>query len=61
MPNKTFSIRTYGCQMNERDSEVLANRLVAHGYRPAEDEKSADIVVVNSCSVRGKAEDKALG
>jgi len=40
MPNKTFSIRTYGCQMNERDSEVLANRLVAHGYRPAEDEKS---------------------
>lgn len=57
----SFSIRTYGCQMNERDSEVLANRLVALGYTPAEDEKSADIIIVNSCSVRGKAEDKAIG
>lgn len=61
MTQKTFSIRTYGCQMNERDSEVLANRLVAHGYQPADDEASADIIIVNSCTVRGKAEDKALG
>ncbi|MGI5868119.1 MAG: tRNA (N6-isopentenyl adenosine(37)-C2)-methylthiotransferase MiaB [Kiritimatiellia bacterium] len=61
MSKPTFSIRTYGCQMNERDSDVLASRLVACGYRPAEDEKSADIVIVNSCSVRKKAEDKALG
>lgn len=57
----TFSIRTYGCQMNVRDSEVLSNRLVAHGYTPIEDESAADIIIVNSCSVRGKAEDKALG
>ena len=61
MPSRTFSIRTYGCQMNERDSEVLAHRLATHGYRPAPDEAAADIVIVNSCSVRGKAEDKALG
>lgn len=59
-PN-TFNIRTYGCQMNVRDSEVLANRLRAHGYTHTEDENAADIIIVNSCSVRGKAEDKALG
>ncbi len=47
--------------MNVRDSEVLSNRLVAHGYRPTEDESAAEIIIVNSCSVRGKAEDKALG
>lgn len=61
MPDKTFSIRTYGCQMNVRDSEVLSNRLITHGYVPIEDENLADIIIVNSCSVRGKAEDKALG
>ena len=61
MTRKTFSIRTYGCQMNVRDSEVLANRLVAHGYQPANDEASADIIIINSCTVRGKAEDKAIG
>ncbi len=47
--------------MNVRDSEVLSNRLIAHGYIPATDESTADIIIVNSCSVRGKAEDKAIG
>lgn len=56
-----FFIRTYGCQMNVRDSEVLANRLWARGYERTEEESDADIIVVNSCSVRGKAEDKAIG
>ena len=56
-----FHIRTYGCQMNERDSESVSSLLPQHGYTPARDEHEADIVIVNTCSVRGKAEDKALG
>jgi tRNA-2-methylthio-N6-dimethylallyladenosine synthase len=56
-----FHIHTYGCQMNERDSEIAADLLRQHGHRPAADEASADLVIVNTCSVRGKAEDKAIG
>jgi tRNA-2-methylthio-N6-dimethylallyladenosine synthase len=54
-------IKTYGCQMNERDSESIAALLVRHGYSLAEGESDADVIIVNTCSVRGKAEDKALG
>lgn len=56
-----FLIRTYGCQMNVRDSEAVAALLVAQGYGMAASEEEADIIVVNTCSVRGKAEAKALG
>jgi tRNA-2-methylthio-N6-dimethylallyladenosine synthase len=56
-----FYIRTYGCQMNERDSDAAAALLARHGHAPAADEEDADLVMVNTCSVRGKAEDKALG
>jgi tRNA-2-methylthio-N6-dimethylallyladenosine synthase len=47
--------------MNVRDTEAVTALLVAAGYQPAEDERAADLVIVNSCSVRGKAEDKAIG
>ncbi len=57
----TFAFHTYGCQMNVRESEAAARALLDAGYTQAPDEASADIIVVNSCSVRGKAEDKALG
>ncbi len=57
----TFALHTYGCQMNVRDSDILARRLRAKGLTEAETEEEADVVIVNSCSVRGKAEDKALG
>lgn len=57
----TFAIHTYGCQMNVRDSEILARRLRAAGYVEAASEGEADVVIVNSCSVREKAEEKALG
>lgn len=57
----TFAFHTYGCQMNVRESEAAARALLDAGYAAAPDEASADIVIVNSCSVRGKAEDKALG
>ena len=54
-------IRTYGCQMNVRDSEAAAALLESRGYRLTDAEDEADILIVNTCSVRGKAEDKALG
>ena len=56
-----FHIHTYGCQMNVRDSEAVGALLEARGHARAPDEDAADIVVVNTCSVRAKAEDKALG
>lgn len=58
---RTFFIKTYGCQMNERDSEAAAALLSAHGFVAASTEAEADILVINTCSVRGKAEEKALG
>jgi tRNA-2-methylthio-N6-dimethylallyladenosine synthase len=53
-------IKTYGCQMNERDSEAVAAQLVAKGYTLAPSERVADVVLLNTCSVRDYAEQKAL-
>ncbi len=54
-------IKTYGCQMNERDSEAVAAQLVAKGYSLAPTEASADVILLNTCSVRDMAEQKAVG
>ncbi len=56
-----FYIKTYGCQMNERDSEQVAHSLIARGYERAESESDADVVLLNTCSVRDMADQKALG
>ena len=56
-----FHIHTYGCQMNVRDSEAVAAMLAAAGHVRAEGEEDADLVIVNSCTVRQKAEEKAVG
>ncbi len=53
-------IKTYGCQMNERDSEAVAAQLVAKGYVLAPSEAGADVILLNTCSVRDMAEQKAL-
>ncbi len=53
-------IKTYGCQMNERDSEAVAAQLVAKGYVLAASEHVADVVLLNTCSVRDNAEQKAI-
>src|SRR5688572_28830886 len=53
-------IKTYGCQMNERDSEAVAAQLVAKGYTLAASEHVADVVLLNTCSVRDNAEQKAV-
>jgi tRNA-2-methylthio-N6-dimethylallyladenosine synthase len=54
-------IKTYGCQMNERDSDQVAQMLAARGYRLTRDETDADVILLNTCSVRDMAEQKALG
>jgi tRNA-2-methylthio-N6-dimethylallyladenosine synthase len=60
-PMPKFFIKTYGCQMNERDSEQVAHSLIARGYERTENELEADVVLLNTCSVRDMADQKALG
>jgi tRNA-2-methylthio-N6-dimethylallyladenosine synthase len=54
-------IKTYGCQMNERDSEQVSQMLIASGHVITTDAQDADVVLLNTCSVRDLAEQKALG
>ncbi|MBE34911.1 MAG: tRNA (N6-isopentenyl adenosine(37)-C2)-methylthiotransferase MiaB [Opitutaceae bacterium] len=54
-------IKTYGCQMNERDSDAVAAMLRNRGYRIVSDEAECDIMLLNTCSVRDAAEQKAIG
>ena len=57
MRKKVF-VRTYGCQMNVRDSEVISGLLLKAGYEICADDKEADIIIFNTCSVRKHAEDR---
>ncbi|RBP45601.1 tRNA (N6-isopentenyl adenosine(37)-C2)-methylthiotransferase MiaB [Garciella nitratireducens] len=59
--NKYYKISTYGCQMNENDSEKLAGMLKNMGYKPTEIEEQADIIILNTCSVRENADIKVFG
>jgi tRNA-2-methylthio-N6-dimethylallyladenosine synthase len=59
--SKTFIIRTFGCQMNEHDSERLAGLLVAEGMRQTDDMHEADVVVLNTCCIRENADQKLYG
>jgi tRNA-2-methylthio-N6-dimethylallyladenosine synthase len=56
-----FFIKTYGCQMNERDSEQVAHSLLSRGYERVLHESDADVILLNTCSVRDMADQKALG
>ncbi len=56
-----FYIKTYGCQMNERDSDSAAALLESAGFKPVYSEEEADIIILNTCSVREQAEIKAIG
>jgi tRNA-2-methylthio-N6-dimethylallyladenosine synthase len=55
---RKYFIETFGCQMSHHDSERLSGLLESEGYEPSSDEGRADLVVVNTCSVREKAEEK---
>ena len=57
---KTFHIETFGCQMNDHDSEKVAGVLMARGYQPVKDSAVADVVFYNTCSIREKAAQKVF-
>ena len=61
MSDRTYIVRTYGCQMNEHDSERIAGLLEADGLRPARDVDHADVVVLNTCCIRENADNKLYG
>jgi tRNA-2-methylthio-N6-dimethylallyladenosine synthase len=58
---RKFVIRTFGCQMNEHDSERLAGLLAADGMEPTDDLAEADVVVLNTCCIRENADNKLYG
>ncbi len=58
---KTFFIRIFGCQQNVADSERIASYYEARGYKQIKEDKKADLVVINSCMIRGKAEERVYG
>lgn len=58
---KTFSIITFGCQMNENDSEKLSGILQNMGYTKTEDHENCDVLIMNTCSVRENADDRFFG
>ena len=58
---RTYAVRTFGCQMNEHDSERAAGILEAVGYRRAPDPMDADLVLLNTCAVRENADERLYG
>jgi len=58
---KTFFMRTYGCQMNELDSEIMVGQLEKRGLTRINDEANADLLIFNTCSIRDLAERKVMG
>ncbi|MGE7185284.1 tRNA (N6-isopentenyl adenosine(37)-C2)-methylthiotransferase MiaB [Peribacillus sp. NPDC006672] len=58
---KKFYIRTYGCQMNEHDTEVMAGIFTALGYEPTNTVDDANVILLNTCAIRENAENKVFG
>lgn len=59
--HKHYFIRTYGCQANERDSENLAGMLESMGYTACDSYENADVILLNTCSIRENANNKVFG
>ena len=59
--NKTYYVKTYGCQMNEHDSENIKAMLEELGFTEVDDYEQADLVILNTCSIRENAHNKAFG
>ena len=59
--NKKYFIKTYGCQMNEHDSENIKAMLEQIGFKEIDDYEKADLVLLNTCSIRENAHNKAFG
>ena len=60
-PARTYFVRTFGCQMNEHDSERIAGLLEADGLVAAASAEEADVVVLNTCTIRENADNKLYG
>lgn len=58
--DRTFLIKTYGCQMNAHDTEVIAGILEALGYQATSDINVADVILINTCAIRENAENKVF-
>lgn len=58
---RKFFIRTYGCQMNEHDTEVMAGIFMALGYQPTDSVDDANVILLNTCAIRENAENKVFG
>ncbi|MCZ2258750.1 tRNA (N6-isopentenyl adenosine(37)-C2)-methylthiotransferase MiaB [Sporosarcina sp. G11-34] len=58
---RKFLIRTYGCQMNEHDTEVMAGIFMGLGYEPTDTVEDANIILLNTCAIRENAENKVFG
>ena len=58
---RRYLLRTFGCQMNEHDSERIAGLLEADGLTPATNEDDADVIVLNTCCIREKADNRLYG
>ncbi len=58
---RKFYIRTYGCQMNEHDTEVMAGIFMGLGYEHTETVEDADVILLNTCAIRENAENKVFG
>jgi tRNA-2-methylthio-N6-dimethylallyladenosine synthase len=60
-PMKTYHLTTFGCQMNEHDSERMKGMLDSLGYREADERAGADLILFNTCSIREKADNRLVG
>lgn len=58
---RTYFIKTFGCQANVRDEEIMSGYLEMAGFKKAEDPKKADLAIINTCAVRENAEEKVYG
>ena len=60
-PRRTVYIETYGCQMNVSDSELMYGRLADYGYQAVDAPDGADVILVNTCAIRDRAEQRVIG
>ncbi len=58
---KKVFLQTFGCQMNERDSEAVLGLLIEKGFEPVSSPEESDLLLYNTCSVRNHAEQKVFG
>ena len=58
---KKYFVRTYGCQMNEHDSEKICGMLESVGFSKCDDINKSDIIILNTCAIRENAHDKVFG